>query len=99
MSRSERPGTEPSTERFPEPGPPPARSGGIYLYSHPHDWAMIGARLNPNGTWSSVWSCSLCPDICTGDNVGPIPVGYCPCRWVDDPSKPCPECGRERKAP
>ena len=80
---------------FPDP-PPPRGGGGVYLHSHEHDLVMVGARLNPNGTWSSVWTCSLCPDVIAGALVGPIPPGWCRCGWVQrEPiGGTCEECDR-----
>lgn len=82
------------TDYFDPPHPPPP-NGNIFIHIHPHEWVEMGARLNPNGTWSSVWGCTVCPDVTTGEKVGPIPPGYCPrCQWVQKkwPRKKCEEC-------
>lgn len=78
------------TDQFPTPTQPDM----VYEYVHDHDWTEIGARLNRNGTWTSVWSCSVCPDIGLGGLVGPIPAGRCRCGWVQKkwPRKRCEEC-------
>ena len=70
-------------------------SGMMLAYRHEHDYVEVGAQHNPNGTWSSLWGCTACPDIFVGGKVGPIPYGYCHrCRWVqrDDIGKRCEEC-------
>lgn len=84
--------TTATLEYFTEPSEP----GCVYAYSHEHEWIEIGAQVNPNGTWSSVWACVLCPDIGIGGKVGPVPAGYCPCGWVQrKPNrKRCEECKR-----
>lgn len=78
---------------FPEPEPPHPNH---LAYAHTHDLTMVGAQVNPNGTWSSLWSCSECPDIFVGGYAGPIPPGWCPCGWVQRywPRKRCEECRR-----
>lgn len=66
-----------------------------YAYIHTHDLTLRGAELNPNGTWTSLWDCSLCPDIIRGAHIGPVPKGYChACGWVQKkwPRKKCEEC-------
>ena len=75
----------------------PAEPTIVYAYRHDHKWELaVGAKQNPNGTWSSLWRCALCPDIGVGGNVGPIPDGYCACGWVQkNPDAPrCEECKR-----
>lgn len=77
----------------------PAKPGITMLHIHEHEWKEVGASQNPNGTWSSVWACNLCPDIGVGGPVGPIPPGFCQrCQWVnEDPAKTkCDECGVEK---
>lgn len=74
---------------------PPSEPSITYLHSHSHVWFEVGARLNPNGTWTSVWACEVCPDIGLGGYVGPIPPGYCKhCQWVQKrwPREKCEEC-------
>lgn len=57
---------------------------GPYLHLHEHEWVEVGAIRNENGTWSSAWGCTLCPDVATGGHVGPVPDGYCfRCGWVN----------------
>lgn len=64
------------------PQPPPA-DGTLLAYRHDHEMVEVGASRNPNGTWSSVWACELCPDVFLGGYVGPIPAGFCHrCHWV-----------------
>jgi hypothetical protein len=78
---------------FDEPGPPYPNH---LHYSHRHNLTMAGAKVNPNGTWSSLWTCSECPDVFVGGKVGPVPPGYCMCcGWVQRkkwPRKRCEEC-------
>lgn len=75
-----------------EPGAP----RGLYLHIHTHDWYQVGANLNPNGRWSSVWSCRLCPDIGSGGYIGPEPAGLCACQFVTSTAGAtrCADCGR-----
>jgi hypothetical protein len=79
-----------------KPTPPPEIRGGVYEYIHPHEWTEVGAKWNPNGTWSGLYACAHCPDIGVGGLVGPIPDGYCPCGWVQRNPKAskCEDCGR-----
>lgn len=83
------------TERnFPEPRAP---YPNLLAYAHKHQLTMLTTmqQRNPNGTLSSLWSCSQCPDIFVGGHVGPIPDGWCSCGWVNDPDrKKCAECKR-----
>lgn len=71
----------------------------VLAFSHTHDLYETGAQRNLNGTWSSLWACTLCPDVFIGDLVGPIPPGYCSCGWVQKkwPRKKCEECKRPMK--
>lgn len=74
----------------------PQQPHSVYLRVHDHEWVEAGALLNPNGTWSSLWTCAVCPDVGIGGKVGPIPAGHCPCGWVQHkfPRKRCEDCKR-----
>lgn len=79
---------------FPEPRRP---SPMVLHYKHEHDLHRLTVvEENPNGTYSSLWACSQCPDIFVGDRVGPIPDGTCSCGWVQKkwPRKKCEDCGK-----
>lgn len=78
---------------FPEPSAPYPND---LIWHHSHDLTMVGATREPNGTWSSVWACSLCPDIFRGGKVGPVPAGFHGCGWVQRewPRDTCEDCGR-----
>lgn len=79
--------------KFPEPTAP---YPNFLAYAHEHSLSMLDtAQRNPNGTFSSLWACSECPDIFLGDHVGTIPDGYCRCGWVQEkwPRKKCENCG------
>ncbi len=80
------------TTMFTEPSQPTVGR----FYAHDHDWVEVGAKQNPNGTWTSAWACTICPDIGSGGQVGPVPAGYCRCGWVQKkwPRKRCEECKR-----
>lgn len=82
------------TGYFPDPGP--MSVGPARAYMHEHEWTEVGAYLNPNGTWSALFTCSLCPDVGLGGHVGPIPPGYCLCGWVQRAPgrKRCEDCKR-----
>lgn len=78
--------------QFSEPSAP---YPNVLAYSHKHNLTMLStAQRNPNGTFSSLWGCSECPDIFVGGKVGTIPAGYCRCGWVQKkwPRKKCEEC-------
>lgn len=80
-------------EVFPEPVAPAKPIS--YAHIHTHELTLAGAQLNPNKTWSSLWQCSLCPDIVIGGYIGRVPEGYChACSWVQKkwPRKKCEEC-------
>jgi hypothetical protein len=67
----------------------------MFEYIHEHDWFQVGAKRNPSGVWSSLWRCSLCPDVGVGGETGPVPDGYCySCGWVQHKAKRkrCEEC-------
>ena len=41
----------------------------------PHQFGENEVEVyHPNGTWSSVWRCGICPDVGVGGKVGPIPA-------------------------
>lgn len=75
---------------------PPTHGGGLYYYTHTHNWEECGAQINPNGTHNSLWRCTICTDIAVGGRVGPIPPGFCRrCGWVQQkkwPRKRCEDC-------
>lgn len=81
---------------FPEPDAPYPNHVAV---AHEHNLTVLPTvKRNPNGTFSSLWECSLCPDIFVGDHVGPIPSGRCVgCGWVQRkwPRKRCENCGRD----
>lgn len=80
------------TDYFPQPATEPH---GLFMHMHDHDWVEAGAKLNPNGTWSALFTCTLCPDVGVGGKVGPIPRGFCEsCHWVQKKPgrKKCEEC-------
>lgn len=80
---------------FPEPDAPYPL---VIAFAHEHELKMLQTvQRNPNGTFSSLWECSQCPDIFVGDHVGPIPAGLCVCGWVQQkkwPRKRCEDCKR-----
>lgn len=75
---------------------PTRQPGAVYEFIHAHVWFEVGAKRSPIGVWFSVWACELCPDIGTGGPVGPVPMGYCSCGWVQAkwPRKKCENCKR-----
>jgi len=84
---------------FPEPSAP---YPNVLAFAHEHDLTEQPTALrNPNGTFSSLWGCSQCPDIFVGAFVGPIPDGWCRCGWVQKrwPRKRCEECKRPFEKP
>lgn len=74
----------------------PTKPNMTMLRIHEHDWYEIGAQLNPNGRWSSLWRCVECPDIGIGGYAGTDPAGLCGCGWVqkDQSVTACEECKR-----
>lgn len=80
---------------FPEPSAP---YPNVIAFAHEHSLRMLSTvQRNPNGTFSSLWECKLCPDIFVGGYVGPIPSGRCVFGWVQRkwPRKKCEDCKRE----
>lgn len=76
---------------------PTAPYPNVLAYAHEHDLRLTDtAKRNPNGTFSSLWECTHCPDVFIGGHIGPIPPGYCGCGWVQKkwPRKKCEDCGR-----
>lgn len=85
--------------QFPEPLPP---YPNVVAYAHANRLTVLDtAQRNPNGTFSSLWACSECPDVFVGGPVGTIPPGYCPCGWVQKkwPRKKCEDCQRPLTTP
>lgn len=81
-----------SAPHFPDPEPP---YPSVVVKAHEHDLYLVGADLQRNGTWSSRWACTMCPDHFAGAHIGPVPSGWCRCGWVSSADATvCEECGR-----
>ena len=78
---------------------PTAPYPNAFAYHHKHNLTLVEDKAleNPNGTHSSLWTCSECPDVFIGDYIGTIPAGYHGCGWVQRewPRLTCENCGRE----